>query len=378
MADARIRIQIALLAVRLMYERSESEYFTANRKAASRLGPGHRHRPGDLPSSAEVRERIRVLADLHEGPERGKKLKSMRVAALRMMRLLSAFKPRLIGSVMTGHTREGSDIDLQVSCDQVSSVAAVLEDEWITCDVQRKRVRKHWEERTFTHLHLRHFGHEFELTLYDANKVNYVFKSSITGKAIERATVAELEGMLGREYPGQDFSDEALELGAGRGEGGEDVKRWEVFRRLLGALENRSAQRARRPPLGRSRSTRGASSARPAPAPASAKAKVTSRVKATATASSCDPAASSPAERARRRMRRAPRTTRRSFSLGTSGEAAGFDILRSGHDRLDQRAHVVARRHEARAQRIERRLIGLHRLPRDQPLVELAGGARRE
>ena len=115
-------------------------------------------------------------------------------------------------------------------------MAAVLEDGRITHDVQRKRVRKHGQERTFTYLHLRHFGHEFELTLYEANKVNDVFKSSITGKAIERASVAELEG-VGAGVCGGGFLDEALELGAGGVEGGEDVKRWEVFGRLLGALE---------------------------------------------------------------------------------------------------------------------------------------------
>ena len=40
MPDARIRQQIALLAARLMYERTESEYYTAKRKAAkTRLNP---------------------------------------------------------------------------------------------------------------------------------------------------------------------------------------------------------------------------------------------------------------------------------------------------------------------------------------------------
>lgn len=38
MADERIRKQIALLAARLMYDRQESEYFTAKRKAARQLG----------------------------------------------------------------------------------------------------------------------------------------------------------------------------------------------------------------------------------------------------------------------------------------------------------------------------------------------------
>ena len=44
MADERIRRQIAIIAARLMYAREESEYFTAKRKAARRLGVEYRFR----------------------------------------------------------------------------------------------------------------------------------------------------------------------------------------------------------------------------------------------------------------------------------------------------------------------------------------------
>src|SRR5208337_2254829 len=103
MADVRIRRQIALLAARLMYERQESEYFTAKRKAARQLGVEYKHHPGDLPSNAEIRDQIQSLAQFYEGDKRNENLQSMRLEALRMMRLLSAFRPRLIGSVLTGH-----------------------------------------------------------------------------------------------------------------------------------------------------------------------------------------------------------------------------------------------------------------------------------
>jgi hypothetical protein len=38
------------------------------------------------------------------------------------MRLLCRFRPRLIGSVMTGHVRKGSDIDLHLFSDSVEPV----------------------------------------------------------------------------------------------------------------------------------------------------------------------------------------------------------------------------------------------------------------
>lgn len=235
MADEKTRKRIALLAARLMYERAESEYFTAKRKAARQFGVDDRHRPKDLPSNAEIREQVRALAQMHEGDARTEGLKSMRVAALRMLRRLDAFRPRLIGSVLTGHVRDGSDIDLHVFTDHVSSVMSTLEDLGQAYEIERKTVRKHGEERTFTHLHFAHGGHDFELTVYDLAKANYVFKSSITGKAIERASAAELRQLLEREHPGEDFSEDALDYAdAGGAEGDE---RWDLYRRVLAPLE---------------------------------------------------------------------------------------------------------------------------------------------
>src|SRR5437764_36688 len=118
MADVKLRMAIALEAARLMYERVETEYFTAKRKAAKRLCRG----------------------------------------------------------------------------------TVMLENEGYQHDLERKAIVKFQESRVFTHIHV--FDRfNFELTVYDEDKAHYVFKSSITGKAIERASIAELEELLTREHP---------------------------------------------------------------------------------------------------------------------------------------------------------------------------------
>ncbi len=122
MADERIRRQIAFLAAQLMYHRTESEYFTAKRKAAKQLGVEYRFRPGDLPSNAEIRDQIQSMARVHEGPKRLDKIRDMRLEALRLMRKLARFRPRLIGSVWTGHVRQGSDIDIHLFSDSLTLV----------------------------------------------------------------------------------------------------------------------------------------------------------------------------------------------------------------------------------------------------------------
>src|SRR5437667_9980389 len=106
MPNVKLRQAIALESARLMYERVETEYFTAKRKAAKRLCRQW-VKPVDLPSNAEIRDQIQLFARIHEGDRRTEHLREMRLQALHLMRLLRAFRPRLIGSVMTGHVRKG-------------------------------------------------------------------------------------------------------------------------------------------------------------------------------------------------------------------------------------------------------------------------------
>jgi len=229
MSDARLRHAIAFEAARLMYGRVESEYFTAKRKAAKRLCRGP-IKPADLPSNSEIRDLVQSFARVHEGEARTANLKAMRLEALRLMRVLRRFRPRLIGSVMTGHIRKGSDIDIHAFCDGVELLTGLLENEGYQLDVERKQVVKHNEARVFTHIHV-HDRFNFELTVYPEDKAHYVFKSSITGKAIERASVRELEELIAREYPDVNLDEAATDSE-------EQVDPYQMFRLLLLPLES--------------------------------------------------------------------------------------------------------------------------------------------
>jgi HD domain len=229
MSNPKLRRQIAFEAARLMYSREESEYFRAKHKAAHRIGQGW-VKPADLPSNAEIRDEIQSFARLHEGDARGHNLREMRLEALRLMRLLAPHRPRLIGSVMTGHIRAGSDIDLHLFSDSIQAVTSILDDQGMVYDVEHKRVRKDGEERVFTHVHVQD-RFPFELTVYASNLVSHVFKSSITGKAIERASIPQLEQFLLAEYPG-------LDLDAAVDEVASKPDRFQVYQSLLLPLEN--------------------------------------------------------------------------------------------------------------------------------------------
>ena len=212
-----------------MYNREETEYFRAKLKAARRLTRGD-FKPGDLPSNREIRDQIQAWACLHEGQRRTENLRDMRLEALRMMRILRRFRPRLIGSTLTGHVRHGSDIDLHLFSDSIEAVATVLDEEGVPYAIERKQVRKHGEERVFVHIHVDD-RFPFELTIYASDKAHYVFKSSITGKAIERASIAELEQLLLHEYPDASLEQSVLEAES-------RVDRFQIYEMLLLPLEN--------------------------------------------------------------------------------------------------------------------------------------------
>ncbi len=109
-------------------------------------------------------------------------------------------------------------------------MAAALDEEGFSYEVQRKRVRKQGQEQTFVHVHVTD-RFPFELTVYRSDMAHYVFRSSITGKAIERASIAELEQLLEREYPNVPLEQSVLEAES-------RVDRFQIYEMLLLPLEN--------------------------------------------------------------------------------------------------------------------------------------------
>lgn len=202
MQPSKLRRAIAHEAARLMYQHQESEYYQAKQKAARLLCQGW-VKPSELPTNAEIRDAIQSFARTMEGSSRLDALRDMRVTARRMMRLLDRFHPKLIGSVLTGHIRSGSDIDIHVFSDSLDAVVRCLEDQSLPHEVERKEVRKDGEHTVYQHIHVRE-AFEIELTVYRESMRSYGFKSSITGKRIESATMAQLDALLQEQYPDLD------------------------------------------------------------------------------------------------------------------------------------------------------------------------------
>lgn len=231
MPCSKLRQQIAWVAARLMHTREVTEYYQAKQKAARACVRGW-VKPSDLPSNAEIRHQVQVLARLHDAGAPDDELRSMRLRALWWMNRLSEFHPKLIGSVLTGGIREGSDIDVHLFTNHVEGILWRLEALGAAHDVEYKRVSKDNQVRVFTHVHV-HDQYPVELTVYPVSKLGHRFRSSITGKPIERVGSAELEKLIKLEYEMNDG-----QVAASIGEMNTRPDRWNVYLSLLVPLEN--------------------------------------------------------------------------------------------------------------------------------------------
>ena len=229
MATDKLRKQIAYEAARLIYLRQEEQYYRAKLRAGRRVARGW-VKPADLPSNAEIRDEIQALSRLHERNGREQSLRDLRVEALRMMRLLWRFRPRLIGSTLSGHVRDDSSIGIDVFSDSIADVTDTLDAEELSYEVDQKPIEENGPTSTCPHV-LVEDRFEFDLTVYPASAANRVTHSSDTAAPTEPATIGELEELLSEAHA-QIPPDAATEQVEARPD------RFEVYESLLLPLEH--------------------------------------------------------------------------------------------------------------------------------------------
>jgi predicted nucleotidyltransferase len=115
-----LKQRVAREAAVQLYFGSEKEYKQAKLKAAENLGAHF------LPSNREVALELNSIADENEGTTRKQRLIQMRQEAHKIMVLIKACDPILIGSVWRGTIRRGSDIDIALFHDQPDEIVNIL------------------------------------------------------------------------------------------------------------------------------------------------------------------------------------------------------------------------------------------------------------
>ncbi len=152
------REDVARLAARLLYDRKLKEYKDAKEMAAASLGSKA------LPSNYEVAVELDALTDRLEGDARQKRLTEMREAALQVMKKLTRYRPRLMGSVWRGTIRLGSDIDIIVYGDP-DEVEHILSQSHTVTGRETRRFTLNELPRETTHINIKVDGYEAEVVV---------------------------------------------------------------------------------------------------------------------------------------------------------------------------------------------------------------------
>jgi len=194
-----IHCRVAREAATLLYFGAEKEYKQAKLKAAKTFGVHF------LPTNLEVALELDRIAEEKEGSARKERLVLMRQEALRVMKVLEAFCPLLIGSVWRGNIRFGSDIDLAVYADAPEQVVQTLKEHDVK--VSRAgwaRVNKQGKTLSSYHIYAETPKFTLEIVVRSHEEAGIKRKCEIFGDEIKGLKTSELERLL-VEHPTRQF-----------------------------------------------------------------------------------------------------------------------------------------------------------------------------
>lgn len=192
--NERERRVVAQEAARIIVNHGVRDYRVAKIKAAERLGMTAR---GSLPGNAEIERAVEEHHLLFGGDVHAGLLRDLREIALKTMRILEQFSPRLVGPVLTGTADDNSAVNLHVFSDSPEAVASHLAATAIACRPYERRLRiRHGQFDTYA-------GWEFpfeqafvQATVFPVDGIRQAPLSPVDGKPMDRADSARVSNLL--------------------------------------------------------------------------------------------------------------------------------------------------------------------------------------
>jgi len=195
-----LRKKVAREAAALLYSGIEKEYKQAKLKAAKTFGVQF------IPTNLEVALELDKIAEEKEGLARQERLIRMRTEALKLLKALRDYSPKLVGSVWRGTIHHESDIDITVYHNEPNDLIKILrrsdchilQTEWMA-------ITKKGQKKTSFHIHLESPTKEkIEIIVRNPEESQLKEKCEIYGDEVIGLHVRELEKLL-KENPLQRF-----------------------------------------------------------------------------------------------------------------------------------------------------------------------------
>jgi hypothetical protein len=190
---SQIRERIAQEAARVMIEGGIRDYNLAKRKAMSRLRLSGNSK---LPGNDEIERAIESYQRLFLGHRQPVELNKLRHVALRAMKFLKRFKPRLVGPVLTGTADENSEICLHVFAQTAEDISIFLLENGIEHEPSERKLKMGAADTVrMPAFRFLADGRPIELVVFPDSGRRHPPLSPIDGRPMRRANLAEVTSL---------------------------------------------------------------------------------------------------------------------------------------------------------------------------------------
>lgn len=192
--DNRIRKKIAYEAAKLLAVDGLEDFLQAKKKAANQLGINNKRM---FPSNSEIESALIEYQSLFQKNEQKLRLQKMRKIACKAMALLEDYKPRLVGTALSGAVNPHSELTLHVFSDTSELVFLFLEQEGIPTKVceRRLKIEKNKSEH-FTAFKFIADDIDIVLIILPTHYIKITPIDPITGQAMQRARLDEVKDLI--------------------------------------------------------------------------------------------------------------------------------------------------------------------------------------
>lgn len=190
----KVRQQIAVETARLINEEGIDNFQYARKKAAHRFGISDEHL---FPDNEEILEQIKIHQLLYQNSTHKVILKELRQTALNAMKLFKQFKPRLIGSVLSGHAHEQSSIDILVMVNSPEEIAMRLLEHEIPYQLQDWKLFSGKHHYQLIPVYQFYAGnYQVKLITLAENNRKVIPLNPINWKAMQKVSTKQLDALL--------------------------------------------------------------------------------------------------------------------------------------------------------------------------------------
>lgn len=191
--NQRLRLSIAQEAARILAEEGTRDYQAAKLKAAERLGITER---GYLPRNSEIESALIAYQRLFKTAVQPNELLQIRQTSLKLMDLLAAYRPHIVGPVLRGTANRHSVIELHLFSDVPEEIAFFLLDQHIPYQTAERRWQVGGQTCCYPAFRFQSGDYATELTIFPIDGGRQAPRCPVEQRPMQRADRDKLAALL--------------------------------------------------------------------------------------------------------------------------------------------------------------------------------------